>query len=183
MSEFNNDLLFAEQQRTRLKDFYSIKAYEGRYVFINKESGEIGKYLQNKAIDTILQITDKKEVYIEEKIVRWKGKKYTAFTLETDSCTVAGREKDGWMKYGKFDYLLYGFTQEDYSIEVYIIPFKKLKEWFWKNYKNYPITITEQINRTSCRIVDILNVEKYVGFKKYIIPSFNPVGKLAKPAF
>lgn len=169
MSQFTNDLQFAEEHRQRLKPFYKKYAHEGRYVFVNKESGELGEELQNKAVDTILQKTDDKEIYIEEKIVRWKGKKYTAFTLETDSCTVEGREKEGWMKYGKFDYLFYGFLQVDNSIEAYLIPFQKLKEWFWKNFMLFPETITEQINRTACRIVDIGEVERCVGFKKFTI--------------
>ena len=169
MNEFFKDLKFAEKSRSRLKDFYSIKAMDGRYVFINKESGEIGKELQNKSIDTILQITDNKEVYIEEKIVRWKGQKYTAFVLETESCSVKGKEKDGWMKYGKFDYLLYGFTQENEEIEIYIIPFLKLKKWFWENYKIFPETTTTQINQTKCRVVDIETVKNNVGFKKFCI--------------
>ena len=166
---FVNDLKFAEKYRQRLKEFYSIKAKDGRYVFINKESGTLGKDLQNKAVDTILQLTDDREIYIEEKIVRWKGKKYTAFTLETDSCTVPKREKEGWMKYGEFDYLLYGFVQENDSIELYTIPFKKLKNWFWNNIEKFPITETEQINKTRCRIVDIKKVEENVGFKKFYL--------------
>ena len=166
---FQNDLKFAEKYRSRLKEFYSIKAKDGRYVFINKESGTLGKDLQNKAVDTILQLTDDKEVYIEEKIVRWKGKKYTSFTLETNSCTIPGREKDGWMKYGEFDYLFYGFVQEDDKIELYIIPFQKLKEWFWRNCRNFPMTETNQINKTRCRIVDIKQVEDNVGLKKFYL--------------
>lgn len=166
---FKDDLAFAEKQRFKLKDFYSIKAHEGRYVFINKESGDLSEELQNKSIDTILQLTENKEVYIEEKIVRWPGYKYTAFVLETDSCTVEGREKDGWMKYGKFDYLLYGFTLESGKMEIYIMPFKELKKWFWENYKNYPITITRQINKTKCRVVKIIDVKHSVGFKKFYL--------------
>lgn len=173
MSEFENDLKYSEEQRQKLKDFYSIKAYEGRYIFVNKECSDISKILQENAVDTILQLSDKKEIYIEEKIVRWKGKKYTGFTLETESCTVEGHEKDGWMKYGKFDYLLYGFTQENKSIIIYIIPFQKLKVWFWDNYDKYPITVTEQINKTKCRIVDIKDVKKYVGFKIFKIDDFD----------
>lgn len=168
MNQFDKDLNFAEKNRNRLKDFYSTKAFEGRYVFINKNN-KLGSELQSKAIDTIFQVTDNKEVYIEEKIVRWKGNKLTAFALETESCTTLGREKDGWMKYGEFDYLVYGFIQANNDIELYIIPFKKLKTWFWQNYINFPITISKQINKTRCRIVKIQDVEKYVGFKTFII--------------
>jgi len=172
---FIADLKYAETQREKLKDFYACKSYENRYVFINKESGVIGKELQNRSIDTIMQVSDKKEIYIEEKIVRWKGKKYTAFTLETDSCTVKGREKDGWMKYGEFDYLLYGLELENSDIEAYIISFQKLKKWFWENYENYRITTTEQINKTACRIVPIVDIKNNVGYKKFFIKNIQPV--------
>ena len=165
---FWGDLKFTERYRSRLKDFYRIKAKDGRYVFINK-NGKLGKELQDKAVDTILQITDNKEVYIEEKIVRWKGIKYTAFTLETQSCSVKGHEKDGCMKYGEFDWLLYGFVQVDDSIKVYIIPFQKLKRWFWANIISFPIIKTNQINKTICRIVDIELIKKEVGLKTFTI--------------
>ncbi len=169
MSQFNTDLTYSEKQRTKLKSFYSTKAFEGRYVFINKASSPVSQKLQNMAIDTIFQISDSKEIYIEEKIVRWPGYKYTAFVFETDSCTVIGREKSGWMKYGEFDFLLYGFEQASGDIEAYSIPFPKLKEWFWNNYTTYPATQTIQINHTFCRIVPIKDVESHVGFTKYFI--------------
>ena len=86
--------------------------------------------------------------------------------METQSCTIPGREKDGWMKYGEFDYLLYGFQQANQSLEVYIIPFQMLKRWFWQNYKLFPETITEQINKTACRIIPISEVKEAVGYKK-----------------
>ena len=148
-----------------------------RNVFINKESGVLGKELQSKSVDTILQLSDEKEIYIEEKIVRFptSGKKYTAFTLEEMSCTTEGREKTGWMEYGKFDYLFYGFVQQDDSIELYIIPFQKLKTWFWGNNNNYPSWFSSQINRTQCRIVPIKDIEEYVGYKKYFIKELAPV--------
>ena len=168
-TEFKKDLTFAEEQRRKLKPFYKKYSYEGRYIFVNKESGILGNELQKKSIDTILQKTDKKEIYIEEKIVRWKGKKLTAFALETHSCTVPGREKDGWMKYGEFDILLYGFTQADGSIEVYVIPFAKLKKWFWEYYLFFTETITDQINKSACRLVDINHVEEVIGFKKFTV--------------
>ena len=169
MNQFEVDLQHSESQRNKLRDFYSIKAHEGRYIFINKDK-LISKWLQDNAVDTIMQISNRDEVYIEEKIVRWKGKKYEAMTLEVMSCTVPGREKDGWMKYAKADILAYGFEQEDGSVELYIMNLFKLKDWFWKNVKNYATTTTEQINRTVCKVVPIKDIQENVGFKKFLIP-------------
>ncbi len=166
---FQNDLLFAERQRQYLKPYYKKISYEGRYIFINKASGILSNELQNKAVDSIIQVNDKREIYIEEKIVRWKGYKYNDFVLETESCSVDGRYKDGWMKYGQFDILLYGFTLENDNIEIYIIPFKKLKKWFWENYLKYKETTSKQINQTKCRRVPIKDIELNIGFKKRIL--------------
>jgi len=73
------------------------------------------------------------------------------------------------MKYGNFDYLFYGFVQGDDTIELYAIPFQRLKKWFWENYNNYPVTIINQINKTTCRVVKIEDVKRNVGFKKFIL--------------
>ena len=168
---FNIDLKLAEKHRNRLKDFYAIKAFEGRYVFINKLSGEIAEELQNRSVDTILQISDDKEIYIEEKIVRWPGYEYTAVTLETESCTVKGYEKDGWMKKltSKNHFLAYGFLQEDETIKLYIIPFDKLKSWFWENVDKFKSTVTDQINKTECKIVPLEEIKNNVGYKIFYI--------------
>ena len=169
MNPFRQDLTYSEVQREKLKEFYRVKAYDGRFVFVNKNK-LLSKWLQDNAVDTIMQISDSDEVYIEEKIVRWKGKRYEAMTLETMSCTIPGREKDGWMKYSKADILAYGFEQESGDIELYLISFPKLKEWFWKNHEVFISTITEQINKTECKIVPILEIGRRVGFKKFFIP-------------
>ena len=144
--------------------FYGSYALGGRYVFIDK--GALAtKFQREYAVDTILQGKGGAAVCIEEKIVRWpkKDKPYSAFTLETRSCTVPGREKDGWMKYGEADYLLYCFANRTESaLHCYLIDFPKLKEWFWPIVENWPITVTEQINRTECRVVPITEVEANV---------------------
>lgn len=105
--------------------------------------------------------------------VRWKGKKYTSFTLETESCSVPGSRKNGWMKTDNNDYLLYCFEQADNSIKVYIIPFKKLKMWFWDNFTNYKEITTEQENRTKSRLIYINHVKEFVNSKELIIESPN----------
>jgi hypothetical protein len=133
--------------------FYGSYAQEGRYVFVDK--GRLSTKLQREyAVDTIVQGKDGAALCIEEKIVRWpaKGEPYTAYTLETDSCTVPGREKDGWMKYAQADFLLYAFQWPD-RLVVHLIDFPKLQAWFWPKAESFKATVTEQINHTRCRIV------------------------------
>lgn len=166
----DNNWQRALRDRILSPGFYGTYAMGGRYVFIDK--GVLATKLQREfAVDTILQGREGAAVCIEEKIVRWpkRDEPYSAFTLETRSCTVPGREKDGWMKYGQADYLLYCFSNKDENaLNCFLIDFPGLKEWFWPNVWKWPIHVTEQINRTECRIVPIAEVEANVRHWQYL---------------
>jgi hypothetical protein len=162
MNEFVRD---NECQR-RLRDkilaplFYGKYALDGRYVTVDK--GRMATILQKRyAVDTIVQRRDGGAISIEEKIVRWPktDRPYTAFALETKSCTVAKRESPGWMFYGQADYLLYCFANRaETQLDCYLIDFPQLQDWFWPRHTSYPVSVTEQCNRTECRIVPIAEV-------------------------
>jgi hypothetical protein len=63
------------------------------------------------------------------------------------------------MEYAEADYLLYCFANRDDTIlNCYLIEFPALREWFWPHAANYSITVTEQINKTECRVVPIADV-------------------------
>jgi len=174
MNQFQIDDKKQKEYRNKLlKPFYLIKSHEGRFVFVDK--GKLADILQKEyAVDTIMQINHELVKSIEEKIVNWPGYKYTNYALEIMSCTVPGREKQGWMHYGKCDILLYCFLQENETIEAHAIPFNKLQDWFFNNdnYTKYKSTITEQINHTECKLVPVKDVFNNVpGCKIIIIPS------------
>ncbi len=134
--------------------FYGPFSLDGRYVFIDK--GRLATILQKRfAVDTILQRTNGAATCIEEKIVRWPGKEYTAIVLETKSCTVPGHESDGWMVYGQADWLNYVMCQENGNLLCHIIDFQKLKERFWERVDSFSETITKQHNKTACRVVPL----------------------------
>ena len=158
MNNFMKDNNWQLQIREKLlKPFYTKRAYEGRFIFADK--GRLADILQKEMdVDTVIQKKDNSILAIEEKIVRYPGYKYTSYTLELMSCTVKGREREGWMYYSRCDVLLYCFVQEDGSIEAHAIPFPPLQEWFMDNYKNYKSTITKQINHTECKLVPIADV-------------------------
>lgn len=161
MNNFCADDSWQRQVRNRtLAHYYKNISDDGRFVFLDK--GNLATRLQREfAIDTILQGKGNSVFGIEEKIVRWPGYKYTAYTFETMSCTVPGHEKKGWMHYSTCDYLLYCFVQSDsVSINAHLIPFKKLQIWFFENdrYTFYRSNITNQINRTETKIVPIDDV-------------------------
>ena len=145
-----------------LKPFYN--RCDGKCFFLDE--GDSAVTLQRLGVDTLFR-KDGKMISIEEKIVRWpkRDTAYTAFVLETESCTTPGREKSGWMRYGEANWLFYAFEQADHdSLKIYFIDFFRLKEWFWKNLNKYRDTDTDQINQTRCKIVPIGDVCSSVPF-------------------
>ena len=173
MNVFQKDNTWQLRMRDRLlAPFYSKKSKDGRFVFADK--GVFSDMIQREmAIDTLMQIKENGIVAIEEKMVRWPGYEYKSYTLEINTCTVPGRERKGWMYYSKCDVLLYCFVQEN-NIEIlaHALPFRKLHEWFFSNehYKTYRSTITDQINKTECKIVPIAAVWNNIhGCKKFHI--------------
>jgi len=160
-----------------LKPFYGKCSEEGRFVFMDK--GRLSDILQRQfAVDTVLQGIGKENraVGIEEKIVRWPQKRnqdgrkrypngYQSFTLETWSNTVEEFRRKGWMYTAQCDFLFYCYVQEfEQSAIGYLMPFPKLKNWFF--YKNkfemYIASRTDQRNRTETLIVPIEDVVKAI---------------------
>lgn len=155
MSRFHVD----DSAQKRVRDlvlapgFYGPFSKDGRYVFADK--GRLAMTLQKMAVDTIAQSRNGNMVCIEEKIVRWPGYAYDALTLETMSCTVPGRESAGWMTYGNCDFLNYAMCQQDGNVLCHFIDFPTLKDVFWPSIDQFKETITDQLNRTACRIVPL----------------------------
>lgn len=160
-NNFHNDDVWQRKKRDLyLVPFYGKSAY-GRYVFMDK--GRLSTFLQRKmAIDTIVQGKNGKVVSIEEKIVRWPGYTYKSYCLETESCTVPGHESEGWMKYGKSDYLLYCFEQANGGLKCDLINFQKLCKWFWPIEETWPTFQMPTQNRTRGRKVPIDEVSNNV---------------------
>jgi hypothetical protein len=176
MSQFTFDNAWQQGIRDAiLKPFYKIRAFEGRFIFADK--GKLADILQKEMeVDTILQRKENEIQAIEEKIVRWPGYRYESYTLEIMSCTVPGRERQGWMHYSKCDTLLYCFVQENGSIIAHALPFTDLQKWFFENKDKYKSTFTKQINRTECKLVPIADVFENVERCKIFV-----INKLATP--
>jgi|TARA_Y100000296_G_C5156354_1_gene249290 hypothetical protein len=173
MSEFNKDNNWQRSQRDAIlvPHFYKKHATDGRYVLLDK--GRFADIIQKRlAADTIVQSRDGAVVAIEEKIVRWPvwDKPHFAFCLETDSCTVPGRESDGWMHYAKADYLLYCFQQRDKaSLLCYLLDFQRLKDWFWPREEEFKVFQMDQINKTMGRLAPINEAMEAAGATKPIL--------------
>lgn len=170
---FRDDMEWTRQMRDR----YLIKFYEqysnGRYVFIDGNSTCTDVLQKKLAVDTIYQARDGQLHYVEEKIERWPGYERSNFALETESCTVQGREKDGWMRYAQSDLLLYGFALEDEEgIDLYTLRFQPLRRWFdGVNKRNYKQHTMDTLNRTRFWKVPITDVLRAPGVfpNRYII--------------
>lgn len=165
MNDFHKDNDWQRRVRDKVlaPGFYGNYAVDGRYVFIDK--GRLATKLQKQfAVDTIVQGKNGAAICIEEKIVRWPRSNipYTAFTLETQSCTVPGHESAGWMTYAEADYLLYCFEQRDGDLDCYLIDFQKLQEWFWEHETEFSIFRMETANRTIGRVVPVSAVRANV---------------------
>ncbi len=160
MSDFHRDDAWQKGMRDAIlaPHFYGKYAMEGRYVFVDK--GRLATLLQKRyAVDTICQGRGGRAVCIEEKIVRWPGYVYSAYTLETQSCTKPGRESDGWMVYGEADYLLYCFATENNDLNCHLIDFPRLKKWFWPRLGRFhdfgPLPTLNATNGKKVPIIDV----------------------------
>lgn len=163
---------YSQQMRDKyLTQFYKQYSLEGRYVFVDKSA--CSTMLQKElAVDTIMQSQKGGSICIEEKIEqRFTGN----FALETDSCTVPGRLRGGWMRYAEADYLLYAFEQRIFDsaigLDVYLINFPKLRSWFWNIEEAKPERfkphVMDTLNRTRIKIVPIDDVRREVGLSRY----------------
>ena len=157
-----NDFIIDDVEQREVRNqilvptFYE-RFFAGRYAFADSDMA-----LQKRGIDTVIK-NKKSDVYIEEKIVRWKGRTYTAVCLETKSCTLPGLESAGWMHYSEADFLLYCMRTEDGSLNAYLIQFSLLKEWFWEKYDSWPLHVEKDRNRTASRIVSLDAIRDGVG--------------------
>jgi len=176
MSDFHTDNGWQKRIRDEIliPQFYRQQASEGRYVVLDK--GRLSGRLQREfCIDTIFQAADGEMISVEEKIVRWPGYAYAAFCLETHSCTVPGRESQGWMTYSSADYLLYCFVTVDGGLDCHLIDFPKLREWFWNVHEQFDtFGPLPTLNRTMGRKVPIADVHSNVPTWIFLL---SPAGK------
>jgi hypothetical protein len=167
MNDFDRDYAWQLEQRDTIlaPHFYGRYALDGRYVTIDK--GRLGSILQKRfAVDTVVQGRKNggASIFIEEKIVRWpkeRDEPYTSFCFETKSCTVPGRESDGWMVYGQSDCLDYAFQMKNGDLDNWLLNFPKTQEWFWPREKEFsPFLMKDTINKSAGRVVPIQMVQE-----------------------
>ena len=151
--------------------FYENAAYEGRFVFMEKDrkyNSEIVDIVQNAGCDTVLQ-TKRGAIGIEEKFrAAWTRKKED-LAFETWSCTVPTREKRGWGFTSKADFLNYIFVMDKY-LDCFLIEMKKLRQLYEEGKENWNIIRTNQINRTESALIPLFNIKTVIGYYNKKLP-------------
>jgi hypothetical protein len=163
MNEFYSDDEFQRRKRDTVlvPEFYEA-FFRGRYCFFDDPQHR--KY-QDRGMDTFIRGEDGAYATIEEKIVRYKGRDYTAVCLETESCTVSGFEKKGWMHYSEAKVLLYCMATEDDTLHPYAFDMQKLREWFWDvGPQHWPLHVERSRNCTASRIVPLEEIAWAIGY-------------------
>ena len=176
--QFQHDWFFGVRQYRHLLDaFYQQYCYEQRYVFVDRS--RCSNLLQREwKVDTMVQKDAQCSLAIEEKIVKWPANNtpYTAFFLETRSCTNKDHESDGWMKTSQADLLFYAFEIQDVGLVAYLLDFPRLQHWFWHDYlpslphPGYGLSIMPGANRTEGRLVAIATVVKQIRSECFLLP-------------
>lgn len=166
MNSFHDDNNWQRGKRDAyLKGWYGKYSHDGRFIFLDK--GRFAELVQKQlAADTIAQSVDGSVVSIEEKIVRWKGRKYKSICVETESCTVPGHESPGWGRYGNFDYLFYCMEMENGNLDARMIRGPELLTWFWPRENEFPKHTMDSQNKSRTRLVPVDMLQE-LGFVSY----------------
>lgn len=113
-------------------------AVKGKVIYLRDSHCSL--YIQkNVHIDAIAD-NGEKSVGIEIKTVNSTEKYYTRLFAETRSCTLPGRESNGWMHINtkgesggsEADLLAYVFLRRNRSLEMYVYDLPQFKQWFWQ---------------------------------------------------
>jgi hypothetical protein len=170
MNDYLDDDAFQRERRDALlRPLFYDRWFPYQYRFVTDRD------MQGQGIDTVLMPDGGiKMVRIDEKIVRWPGYRYRAFSLETRSCTVAGFEKPGWMFSGEADILLYCFARPDDALSCWWIDMAALQKWFWPKEQTFaPFRMSEH-NQTMGRVVLIQAVQLNIPHKHFLLRKRSP---------
>jgi hypothetical protein len=169
-----------DEWQRKMRDRYLVKFYERywlRYIFLDswRDDSWARAVQKHFAGDTVAQSQTGEAFGIEEKFERWHEEPRVNFALETESCTVPGHEKDGWMRYARSEFLYYAFTLEDESgLDLYTLRFQPLQNWFWNAYyrchpeRAYTMPRANRTRFYRVPITDVTSVRS-VGAKRYLI--------------
>jgi hypothetical protein len=150
-----------------LKPVLRANAYEGQIHFFGCKS-PVARLLQTQAhVDALVPLSNGGDLALELKMRRWPrsadgtlhATDWPDFFLETWSCSIPGRKKQGWMTTCQADFLLYCqcSARED-SVECYPLHMRQLQRWFASNKD----TLKEQRVQNPINGLDLWTIGKLV---------------------
>jgi hypothetical protein len=125
-----------------LKPVLRANAYEGQVHFFGCKS-PVARLLQTQAhVDALVPLSNGGDLALELKMRRWPrsangiphAMDWPDFFLETWSCSIPGRGKQGWIITCQADFLLYCqcSAREDF-VDCYPLHMRQLQRWFARN--------------------------------------------------
>lgn len=115
---------------------YYERCYKGRYELFDDD-----RDMQMRGIDTRLTTGRGDHITIDEKIVRFprNGEAYTAFCIETHSCTKAGFLSMGWLFNSDADFIMYcRMDAAEQEMRIHKIHLLSLRRWFSRHFEQLP---------------------------------------------
>jgi hypothetical protein len=130
----------AERISKALSIKYLTKWYDKYYVVYRRcnaddiRDKDNGYYwLQRLGVDVVGETSGAGFITIDEKIVQPRytdGQIHKDFLLETQSCSLPGKESKGWIYTSKADLLLYCMLNKADELHCYLFNTNELKVWF-----------------------------------------------------
>lgn len=169
----------ADAQKTHEQYYshlWSCLAYKGQYTPILAYDG-ISKMLQDKGVDVVFtHAQTRKPVYCDEKA---DSHEPDNFCLEEFSNTKSAPWKQGWMAHSLADWICYGFLYLLGIVDVFMLNFPQLRDWFWPNHENHrKHDMTNTTNCTRSRIIPVKEVLNNVYAVHYLISQDGTVAKI-----
>ena len=175
---FASDNYWSKKMDVVLSDYWKHLAFEGRYIFTNSKMLQ-----QTLGIDVIIQLgSNDKEITIDTKHSRGS---FDAVLLEAMSCTVKGKEKEGWgiKEEGRPDYIMHVMHDlckgcnlncstceytASHITKAFITSAEGILQWyrplfFSKQLSSFKSFTTEQLNRTHGHIIPLRVAMKELG--------------------
>jgi hypothetical protein len=166
-----NDYQRDDAWQREMRDTFLVPYYGKKFAgFVLLDKGPFARDQQRRGVDTLFWDDELALFGIEEKIVRYKDRAYSAICLETETCTKPGRIARGWMWYSAADYLLYGMQTAAGDLDCLWIDFAALHKWFWPREKDFRISVmADTINQTASRLVPIEAIAENVQLRRFTL--------------
>ena len=139
LNEIDDFVVDDDWQRAMRDAFLVPHLYEHRYKG-HYELFDHDLEMQSRGIDTRCITGMGDHFTIDEKIVRFRrdGQPYTAFCVETHSCTREHHRSMGWLFYSEADFLLYcRMDAAEREMRIHMMHLSSLRRWFSERFEQF----------------------------------------------